>query len=44
MFTAESEGYAAYVHRRPIWPRVRLPLAGLAAFTTFVFVVLGCLR
>ena len=44
MFTADSEGYSSYVYRRPIWPRVRLPLAGAAAFITLALAVIGCLR
>jgi hypothetical protein len=44
MFTAESEGYSNYIHRRPIWPRIKIPLAGVGAFITIAFVVVGCLH
>lgn len=44
MFTAESEGYSSYIHRRPIWPRIKIPLAGAVAFITLAFAVVGCLH
>ncbi len=44
MFTADSDGYSSYLHRRFAWPRIRLPLAGMAAFATLVVTLVGCLR